>query len=266
MARLTSLAPLSVALLASVSVLVSPSPAHSFALHASPTYEFESPLEFPTFTKPSATEPYVFHVPVGSVSWRVDDSGCQPGSVYVWPPDGTTVRALSGVSDAGFDVEALGSRGSGHTNQNTAAFCRLETGDPVHANSNLWVLWSYTSGDDPAGNDPAGDDPPLRPVRPGKLKANAGKDMTVRRGKTVTFDGSQSTGRIKSYRWTYELGRGCPKELSDPKVKDNGAVVTATLLCSVTATLKVTGASGKSRTDKVEITVKPRKGPRGGHQ
>jgi hypothetical protein len=100
----------------------------------------------------------------------------------------------------------------------------------------------------------------LRLVRPGKLKANAGKDRTVRRGKTVTFDGSRSTGNIKSYRWTYELDRGCPKNLADPKVKDKGATVTATMLCSAVATLKVTSPSGKSKTDKVEIDVLPREG------
>jgi hypothetical protein len=92
---------------------------------------------------------------------------------------------------------------------------------------------------------------------PPPLKANAGKDKTVRRGATVTFNASKSTGDIESYRWTYELGPGCPAKLKASKVVDSGRTVTATLLCSVTATLKVK-AGKKSYPDTVHVFVRPR--------
>jgi hypothetical protein len=97
-----------------------------------------------------------------------------------------------------------------------------------------------------------------------QLVADAGGAHEVVRAARITLDGSRShatTGSIRSYRWTYRLGPGCPKGAHVARnAVSRQRRVQIVVLCSVDATLTVTGSSGEQASDDAKIDVMPRAG------
>jgi hypothetical protein len=91
-----------------------------------------------------------------------------------------------------------------------------------------------------------------------QLEALPNVAPSVVRGQPLTLDGSQSTGDIKSYKWTFKLSGTSASEPPDPNAEKHGAQTTVVLLDSMTVTLEV---SDGQKTDKktVSVTVTPRK-------
>lgn len=89
-----------------------------------------------------------------------------------------------------------------------------------------------------------------------ELRADPGGPYTVERTGQVTLDGSNSTGRIKSYRWTFERANGgCPAKNSHR----NGRRTTIVALCALRATLTVSDGRRRSKPARTTVTVTPRK-------
>jgi hypothetical protein len=83
---------------------------------------------------------------------------------------------------------------------------------------------------------------------PQPLKAVIDGPLNVIRGEPILLSGSESTGPIKSFKWTFNTkGKG------NDKATINGIAADVTLLDETTVTLTVTGFDGK--TDKATHTV-----------
>jgi hypothetical protein len=93
------------------------------------------------------------------------------------------------------------------------------------------------------------------------LVAKPGGPYTVDRGGTVDLDGSSSTpsGKIQSYKWTFQPGANCPPGTSlDQGAVKEGARASVVALCSLH--VKLTVANGSSEASATtSIKVQPRK-------
>lgn len=98
----------------------------------------------------------------------------------------------------------------------------------------------------------------LSPGPPG-LKARIVGPRVVRRGDGITLDGTKSTGEIVEYRWTFDVGPGCPKGPQE-KVELKTPTVQFTALWDFKAKLEVKDKSGKTDTEVRDVKVTARTG------
>ncbi len=88
----------------------------------------------------------------------------------------------------------------------------------------------------------------LATTPPSELKAIPNAASTVVRGEPLTLDGTQSTGNIQEYQWTFKGSKGATK---------TGATVTAVFLKSTKVTLTVSDGTKKDKAT-ILVTVLPR--------
>jgi hypothetical protein len=95
-----------------------------------------------------------------------------------------------------------------------------------------------------------------------QLRAVIRAPASVTRASLVRLDGSKSTPKnaIKSYRWTYALGGGCPgrADVADAAGSDN-ARTEFRALCSIRATLTVRDTHGHEDQNSTLVQVRPRR-------
>jgi hypothetical protein len=92
---------------------------------------------------------------------------------------------------------------------------------------------------------------------PDKLKANPGGPYEVTRAESVALDGSHSTGKIASYRWSFAPAGDCSGATLKPSNK-TGSGTSVVPLCSLSVTLTVKDRQGKSASGSTSIRVTPR--------
>ncbi len=100
----------------------------------------------------------------------------------------------------------------------------------------------------------------IRPVGPEydePLKAVAGGPYTIERGKNLALDGFESTGKIRSYRWTFEPADAKSAIPFNSGAAKSGRRVETVLLATVKATLTVSDGK-KEDSDSVIVAVNPR--------
>ena len=95
------------------------------------------------------------------------------------------------------------------------------------------------------------------PLAPLPVTADAGADLTVQQGQTVTLDGSASTGAATSFAWTQ--GGGPDVVLVDPAARITTFTAPSTA-ADLDFTLTVDGSGGPS-TDSVVVHVAPLTAP-----
>ena len=98
-------------------------------------------------------------------------------------------------------------------------------------------------------------------VQEESLKAVAGVYPAIQRGSSVNLDGSKSTGNIAKWRWTYQVGQGCPagsRLAPGASGTTNPPQTTITILCSISATLTVEDNDGNVASDTTQLSMQPR--------
>jgi len=154
-----------------------------------------------------------------------------PYIVLSWPTDDPTFLATT-CSQIPLPAEGLTITGG------YSFTCPMPTGSVyIPEGVVCTVSYTYTPGDE-------------------KLEAKPNVAETIERGETVELDGSESTGDIKSYEWSFKsLAPGEPQP--DTQVKLEGETATVVLLKSMRVTLTV--SDGKKKDKKtVVVQVQPR--------